>query len=266
MRRIVTHAAAAAALLGLIVAGCGQQEPKTAWIEIEPGLAYVDSAFGTGQAVAGDDFVEVHYTGWYEADDDDLFATKGDSLVKFDSSRDRGEPIAFPLGRGRVIAGWERGLPGMTVGGKRTLRVGPDLAYGAEGRPPFIPGGATLVFAVEVVGLPEVGLTVLEQGTGPAAEVGDRLSVHYTGWLWEDGQKGTEFDSSIARGRPYQFTLGAGMVIQGWDYGLTGLAEGTKAQLVIPPSMGYGARGSGGAIPPGATLCFDIELVAVEKP
>lgn len=266
MRRIAITAAAAAVLPGLLLAGCGRQEPRTAWIELEPGLAYVDSALGQGEAVASGDFIEVHYTGWYEADDDDLFATEGDSLVKFDSSRDRGEPIAFPLGRNRVIAGWEKGLPGMAVGGKRMLRIGPDLAYGAEGRPGFIPGGATLVFAVEVVGKPQVQLTVTEQGTGPVAAVGDRLSVHYTGWVWEDGQKGPEFDSSLARGRPYQFTLGAGTVIQGWDYGLTGLAEGTKAQLIIPPSMGYGARGSGGVIPPGATLCFDVELVAVEKP
>jgi peptidylprolyl isomerase len=70
----------------------------------------------------------------------------------------------------------------------------------------------------------------------------------------------------VSRGRPFQFTLGAGQVIQGWDVALTGMAQGTRAQLVIPPEMGYGSRGSGGMIPPGATLCFDVELVAVEKP
>ena len=266
MRKTIPAAAALAALAALLLAGCGDREPQTAWIEIEPGLAYVDSSLGEGPAVAPDDFVLVHYTGWYEADDDDLFATEGDSLVRFDSSVDRGEPIAFPLGRARVIPGWEKGLPGMAVGGKRRLRIGPDLAYGAQGRPPHIPGGATLVFDVEIVGLPVVDVTILEEGDGPAAEPGDRLSVHYTGWLWEDGGKGEEFDSSLARGRPYQFTLGAGMVIQGWDYGLTGMREGTKARLIIPPEMGYGSRGSGGTIPPGATLCFEVEIVEVEKP
>lgn len=265
MRKIMLLAAVAAAGL-LLAAGCGKQAPKDNWIAIEPGLAYVDSALGSGGTVAADDFVLVDYTGWYEADDDDLFETPGDSLVKFDSSLDHGEPIAFALGRNQVISGWERGLPGMAVGGKRTLRISPDLAYGADGRPPYIPGGATLVFAIEIKGKPAVTTTITEPGTGLAAAVGDRVSVHYTGWLWENGQKGLEFDSSIARGRPYQFTLGARQVIQGWDYGLTGMAQGTKAQVVIPPEMGYGSRGSGGSIPPNATLVFEVEIVAVEKP
>lgn len=265
MRKIMLLAAVAAAGL-LLAAGCGKQEPANNWITIEPGLAYVDSALGSGEIVAADDFVLVHYTGWYEADEDDLFETPGDSLVKFDSSLDHGEPIAFALGRNQVITGWEDGLPGMAVGGKRTLRIGPDLAYGADGRPPYIPGGATLVFDIEIMGKPEVMITIVEQGTGPVAAVGDRVSVHYTGWLWENEQKGMEFDSSIARGRPYQFTMGARTVIQGWDYGLTGLAQGTKAQVIIPPEMGYGSRGSGGSIPPNATLLFDVEIVAVEKP
>jgi peptidylprolyl isomerase len=236
------------------------------WIEIEPGLSYVELAEGAGDAVASGDFVQIHYAGWYEADSDSLYETPGDSLVKFDSSLDRGEPIAFPLGRSWVIPGWEKGVPGTRVGGKRKLRIGPALAYGMEGRPPVIPGGATLVFDIEIVGKPTVDVTVLEAGTGPVAEPGDRLSVHYTGWVWENGEKGKEFDSSIGRGRPFQFTMGAGQVIQGWDFGLTGMAEGSQARLIIPPEMGYGSRGAGGAIPPNATLCFEVELVAVEKP
>ena len=258
MRQIMPYALLVAALAALCLAGCEKSQPQIAWIELEPGLSYADSALGQGPVVGSDSFVLVHYTGWYEA--------PGDSLVKFDSSVDRGEPIAFPLGRNFVIQGWEKGVPGMAVGGKRKLRIAPDLAYGEQGRPPVIPGNATLVFDIEVLGLPVVDVTVLAEGDGPVAEIGDRLSVHYTGWLWEDGAKGTEFDSSISRGRPYQFTLGAGQVIQGWDVALAGLKQGTRAQLVIPPEMGYGARGSGGVIPPGATLCFDVELVSVEKP
>ncbi len=96
------------------------------------------------------------------------------------------------------------------------------------------------------------------------AEVGDQISVHYTGWLWENGAKGAEFDSSIGRGVPYKFTLGAGMVIPGWDSGLQGMTVGTKAQLIIPAVMGYGKRGSPPKIPADATLCFDVELVEID--
>ena len=181
MRQILPYAVLAAALTALPLAGCEKSQPEIAWIEIEPGLSYVDSTLGEGEAVGPDSFVLVHYTGWYEA--------PGDSLVKFDSSVDRGEPIAFPLGRNYVILGWEKGVPGMAVGGKRKLRISPELAYGEQGRPPLIPGNATLIFDIEIMGLPTVDVTVLEDGDGPQAEVGDRLSVHYTGWLWEDGAK-----------------------------------------------------------------------------
>ncbi len=268
MRRVALIPTALILAVGLAACqgGGGSQAAAPAWTDLQPGLACVDSVLGEGELIGPEDFVLMHYTGWYEADQDNLFETPGDSLVKFDSSVDRGEPIAFPLGRSWVIPGWEKGVPGTRVGGKRKLRIGPALAYGMEGRPPVIPGGATLVFDIEIVGKPTVDVTVLEAGTGPVAEPGDRLSVHYTGWVWENGEKGKEFDSSIGRGRPFQFTMGAGQVIQGWDFGLTGMAEGSQARLIIPPEMGYGSRGAGSAIPPNATLCFEVELVAVEKP
>jgi peptidylprolyl isomerase len=87
--------------------------------------------------------------------------------------------------------------------------------------------------------------------------------VHYTGWVWQDEAKGAEFDSSLGRGVPYKFTLGARMVIPGWDSAIEGMKVGTKAQLIIPPVMAYGKRGSPPKIPADATLCFDVELVEI---
>jgi peptidylprolyl isomerase len=116
---------------------------------------------------------------------------------------------------------------------------------------------------VEIVGLPKVDVEILSEGTGRAAEAGDNISVDYTGWLWVDGAKGEQFDSSSNAGRPYNFTLGARMVIPGWDLALEGMKEGTKARLIIPPALAYGKRGSGPKIPPDATLCFEVELVEI---
>ena len=100
-------------------------------------------------------------------------------------------------------------------------------------------------------------------GTGREAEAGFNVSVHYTGWLYDekaDGHKGAKFDSSVDRKQPFDFALGAGQVIQGWDEGFAGMKIGGKRTLIIPPEMGYGARGAGGVIPPNATLIFDVEL------
>ncbi len=99
------------------------------------------------------------------------------------------------------------------------------------------------------------------EGTGDAAVVGKNVTVHYTGWLFNDGVQGAKFDSSKDRGDPFVFRLGAGMVIQGWDEGVAGMKVGGARTLIIPPALGYGARGAGGVIPPNATLKFDVELL-----
>ncbi|MEI6837054.1 MAG: FKBP-type peptidyl-prolyl cis-trans isomerase [Alcaligenaceae bacterium] len=104
-------------------------------------------------------------------------------------------------------------------------------------------------------------------GTGAEATPGKQVSVHYTGWLFDASaadQKGAKFDSSLDRGQLFDFPLAAGHVIRGWDEGVAGMKIGGKRTLIIPPEMGYGARGAGGVIPPNATLVFEVELHGVE--
>ncbi|MDO9314934.1 MAG: FKBP-type peptidyl-prolyl cis-trans isomerase [Burkholderiaceae bacterium] len=100
-------------------------------------------------------------------------------------------------------------------------------------------------------------------GTGDEAVSGQHVSVHYTGWLYSNGVKGAKFDSSKDRGDPFKFYLGAGQVIRGWDEGVVGMRVGGTRVLVIPPDLGYGARGAGGVIPPDATLMFEVELLDI---
>lgn len=113
------------------------------------------------------------------------------------------------------------------------------------------------------------GLNIIDHkiGDGKEATPGTNVTVHYTGWLFDatrDDQKGKKFDSSVDRGQPFSFPLGAGRVIQGWDKGVAGMKVGGKRTLIIGPELGYGARGAGGVIPPNATLVFDVELLDVK--
>ena len=98
-------------------------------------------------------------------------------------------------------------------------------------------------------------------GSGAEAKAGRNVTVHYTGWLYENGEQSAKFDSSKDRDDPFIFALGAGMVIKGWDEGVQGMKEGGQRTLIIPANLGYGARGAGGVIPPNATLKFDVELL-----
>ena len=112
-------------------------------------------------------------------------------------------------------------------------------------------------------------IEIVKNGYGRTAEAGDHVTVHYTGWLYDESapdNRGDKFDSSVDRGDKFQFPLGAGRVIKGWDEGVAGMLIGEKRVLTIPPSMGYGDRGAGNDIPPGATLVFEVELFGAEAP
>jgi peptidylprolyl isomerase len=101
-------------------------------------------------------------------------------------------------------------------------------------------------------------------GTGAQPKTGQTCVMHYTGWLWENEAKGKKFDSSVDRGKPFEFPLGQGQVIKGWDEGVATMKVGGKRNLLIPPTLGYGARGAGGVIPPNATLLFEVELLGTK--
>jgi peptidylprolyl isomerase len=110
------------------------------------------------------------------------------------------------------------------------------------------------------------GLQIIDskEGTGASPKTGQTCVMHYTGWLYENGQKGKKFDSSVDRNEPFEFVIGQRQVIGGWDEGVASMKVGGKRTLIIPPALGYGARGAGGLIPPNATLMFDVELLAVK--
>jgi peptidylprolyl isomerase len=107
-------------------------------------------------------------------------------------------------------------------------------------------------------------ITDITVGTGATPKSGQTCVMHYTGWLYENGAKGAKFDSSVDRGQPFEFPIGQKRVIAGWDEGVASMKVGGKRTLIIPPALGYGARGAGGVIPPNATLMFDVELLGVK--
>lgn len=190
----------------------------------------------------------------------------------FDSSFDRA-PFAFILGSGAVIEGWDQGLVGMAVGGRRQLILPPDVAYGdqAQGE---IPANETLIFVVDLIDArprpkpspetePVEKLTVVDLVPGSGDRTltsGDQALVHYTGVLASTGE---EFDSSWDSGQPFPFQFGTGSVIAGWDQGLEGMKPGGRRRLVIPAELAYGAQGSEPKIPPNAALVFEVDLIAL---
>ena len=128
-----------------------------------------------------------------------------------------------------------------------------------------VPLTATPTRAQPVMTTPS-GLKIIDTqpGTGASPKTGQTCVMHYTGWLYEDGTKGKKFDSSVDRNEPFAFKIGVGQVIRGWDEGVSTMKVGGKRTLIIPPDLGYGARGAGGAIPPNATLIFDVELIGIK--
>jgi FKBP-type peptidyl-prolyl cis-trans isomerase len=226
----------------------------------DSGLQYADEKEGDGETPKTGQTCLVHYTGWLWENN-----AKG---KEFDSSMKRNSPFAFPLGQQKVIQGWDEGVSTMKVGGKRELLVPPDLAYGARGAGGVIPPNATLLFEVELLGVMKKTDSGLEYrdikvGVGPSPKAGQTCVMHYTGWLWQSS-KGKKFDSSVDKGEPFPFPIGKRRVIAGWDEGVSTMKVGGKRELLIPPDLGYGPRGYPGAIPPNATLFFEVELLEVK--
>lgn len=146
----------------------------------------------------------------------------------------------------------------------------PDGAGGEPAKPEATTETASEASdAEEVEIVPGLTMKKLQNGHGRAAVAGDYANVHYTGWLYDDSSpdgRGQKFDSLVDRGQPFQFTLGEGRVIRGWDEGVVGMLIGEKRELKIAPELGYGDRGAGAVIPPGATLLFEVELLGLEGP
>ncbi|MBC8506806.1 MAG: FKBP-type peptidyl-prolyl cis-trans isomerase [Anaerolineales bacterium] len=235
----------------------------------ESGLQYIDLAGGEGVEAEAGNTVITHYTIWVQAESENSFVFS--SIFS--------QPLTFIIGSGNIVfPGWDEGVTGMKLGGKRLLVIPPDLALGESGSGD-IPPNATLVMEVELVELfippkmsevneedyisTESGLKYYDfvEGDGATPEAGQTVVVHYSGWL-EDGSM---FDSSLERGQPFPFVLGQGSVIAGWDEGLSTMKVGGKRQLVIPPELGYGENGAGGVIPPNATLIFEVELLEIQE-
>jgi peptidylprolyl isomerase len=224
-------------------------------------LIKTDTQLGEGSEAQAGQSVTVHYTGWLYDE-----AAPDNKGAKFDSSLDRNEPFDFPLGGGRVIKGWDEGVQGMKEGGRRTLVIPAEMGYGARGAGDDIPPNAKLVFEVKLLKVIRTEMIDTKIGEGKEAQAGQYVTVHYTGWLFDKNapeNKGTKFDSSRDRDEPFDFPLGEGHVIQGWDMGVQGMKIGGQRTLVVPPEMGYGRRGAGGVIPGNATLVFDVELLEV---
>ena len=248
------------ALMVIFLTACGANvaEPEVQITEIAVGEG-IEAGFGSQ--------VSVHYTGWLYAPD-----STGNRGSKFDSSVDRGQQFQFAIGLGQVIPGWDQGVSGMKVGGKRELVIPPELAYGdREGGP--IPPNSTLLFEIELFEVVDLGgdleIEDLAIGDGAEATPGMLLDVHYTGWLYNADStdfKGTKFDSSVDRGEMLAgLPIARSRVIPGWDLGIPGMKVGGKRRLTIPPNLAYGDRDLG-VIPPKSTLIFDVELFNVIDP
>jgi peptidylprolyl isomerase len=247
MTRRSWFALVATAGLGLTPLGCsGGGE---AVVTTGSGLKYQELKVGEGATAKTGDVVEVHYTGKLAAND-----------KQFDSSVGK-DPLGFQLGAGKVIKGWDEGVAGMKVGGKRKLIIPSKLAYGARGYKPVIPPDADLVFEVELLRVLEWKSEDLQLGEGEVAQKGDTVEVRYTGRLAANGK---QFDSNVGK-EPLRFTLGARGVIEGWHQGVAGMKVGGKRKLTIPYPLAYGAEGGPPTIPPRADLIFEVELLKVGK-
>lgn len=263
----------------LIIISCGNDSGVTT---TETGLKFQDEVVGEGRIAQDGDLVSVQFIGWIIQDSTNLFSdwsadsTKTPYLIG--NSYIHNQPIKFVLGETAFIKGTDEGISGMKVGGKRTLIIPSEIAYGEQGAGP-VPPNTDLKVDIELVDVTdrvmvemwELGTAkpkstasglkyiVVEEGEGKNAESGNVVTVHYSGFL-EDG---TKFDSSVEKNEPITFALGSKQVIPGWDEGITYMKKGSKVRLIVPPSLGYGDMAVG-KIPAKSTLIFDVELIDIK--
>ncbi len=216
------------------------------------GEKVVDTVVGTGATAEPGDTCNMLYTGRLTN------GTVFDSTSKHDN-----KPFSFPLGAGQVIKGWDIGVKGMKVGGKRTLTIPPELGYGSEAKD-TIPANSTLIFDIELLDVQKAAdaSTVLREtvtpGAGPAVKVGDVVSITYKAKLAD----GTVVDDQSAK--PVQFKIGAPEVaVKGLSVALVGMKKGQKVVATIPPALGIPPGPPGGKVPPNSTLKFEITLVSI---
>jgi FKBP-type peptidyl-prolyl cis-trans isomerase FkpA len=255
------------------------------------GLYYTVSKPGTGENAANGQTVSVNYTG--KLLDGNTFDSNTDPAFKHT------EPFKLALGKGQVIKGWDEGLQLFNKGAKGTLYIPSGLAYGSQDRSPQIPANSILVFDIEILDIadaPKVlspadqaklddqllqsyfkdnkiqatktpsGLyyTVSQKGLGPTAAAGKKVTVNYTGKTMDGKIFDSNTDPKFNHVQPFEFQLGAGQVIKGWDEGIQLLQLGSRGTLFIPSGMAYGQSGMGSAIPPNSILMFDVEVVGID--
>ena len=235
-------------------------------VKLPSGVKYITVMKGKGPKIQDGDVVTMQFSGYLP-----------DGKC-WETSVEKGDPIKYMIGKG--LKGLDEGLMQMSKGEKSRIIIPYALAFGEQGRPGLIPAKTDIIFDVEVIDFKPKPVAVpfevkgkdtvvtpsglkyivVSKGTGPKAENGKNVKVHYTGYLMD----GKIFDSSIERDQPIEFPLGQGHVIRGWDEGIALMNVGDKLRLIIPPGLGYGPNGSPPVIPPNATLVFDVELVEVK--
>jgi len=254
--------------LALLAASFGCDRPDK-WTT-DSGLQITETVEGEGELPEKGDILKLRYTGWY---------LDGE---KFDSTDKLPEPARVLFGRGDLLPGLEEGVATMRKGGKRILVLPPELAFGKEGRPGVVPPDQWVKFEVELVeiepGPPPIvpwndagmeivtsnsGLQIIDftVGEGDYPKVGDTVVVSYSGFLAD----GTLFDTTYPNRAPVEFLLDAERLIPGWLEALLTMRVGGQRKIIVPPFLAYGAKGYGRAVPPNATLIYDIELLEIVK-
>ena len=255
-----TRAASLGAVLALCcTAACSSGSPTAPSTAPAQQFSVTDLVQGTGDPVIDGQFLTVFFTAWLF--DSGAADNKG-AIV----DQTTGLDFFFFLGDPNFIEGWNRGIAGMRVGGRRRIVVPPELGFGSAGTE-NVPANSTLIFEVELLTAPPrvappFETTDLAQGAGDPAVPGQTLTVTYTGWLYVIGpadHKGSLFDNSD----DFPFVLGDAGFIEGWNRGIEGMRVGGRRQLVVPPELAYGPEGTT-VIPPNATLIFEIELLSIE--